>query len=111
LATDLITLTNGQHVINSQLLYATAQIAPYLIIKLGVTQIDLVTADHAGLFTSYSYTNNMGHVSTRTRITLPVVETVQQTIPYDGQWTIILYNNREDQRQSLTKALKPRADL
>jgi hypothetical protein len=111
LAIDLITLTNGQHVINSQLLYATAQIAPYLIIKLGVTQIDLVTADHAGLFTSYSYTNNMGHVSTRTRITLPVVETVQQTIPYDGQWTIILYNNREDQRQSLTKALKPRADL
>ena len=35
----------------------------------------------------------------------------QQIIPYTGTWKISLCNNREAQRQSLTTALRPKADL
>jgi hypothetical protein len=38
-------------------------------------------------------------------------DTAQQTIPISGEWTVTLYNYREAQRQSLSTALKPRADL
>jgi hypothetical protein len=35
----------------------------------------------------------------------------QQTIPFAGAWTVTLWNYRESQRQSLSTALKPKADL
>jgi hypothetical protein len=35
----------------------------------------------------------------------------QQSIPFTGSWSIMLYKAREDQRQSITKALKPKADF
>jgi hypothetical protein len=38
-------------------------------------------------------------------------DTAQQTIPLTGGWTVTLYNHRDAQRQSLSTALKPRADL
>jgi hypothetical protein len=43
-------------------------------------------------------------------ITLPEIANVQDTIEYDGQWTINFYNNREAEKQSLSKALRPKAD-
>jgi len=53
----------------------------------------------------------MGVQSAAIQINLPIIDTVQQSIPYTGQGTVTLYNNREAQKQSLSKALKPRADL
>ena len=35
----------------------------------------------------------------------------QQVIPIAGVWNVTFYNNRELQRQSITKVLKPKADL
>jgi hypothetical protein len=45
------------------------------------------------------------------QVALPVISLVQETIPYAGSWTVTLYNVREEERQSLSKALKPKADL
>jgi hypothetical protein len=44
-------------------------------------------------------------------INLPVVNGAQSTVKYTGQWEVILYNNREAQRQSLSNVLRPKADL
>jgi hypothetical protein len=38
-------------------------------------------------------------------------DTAQQTIPITGTWNITMYNYREEQRQSLSKALRPKADF
>lgn len=38
-------------------------------------------------------------------------DSAQQNIPLTGGWTVTLYNHRDAQRQSLSTALKPRADL
>jgi hypothetical protein len=56
---------------------------------------------------SYSYTNNIGVISTKLKITLPT----GVTTPYDGLWSVTLYNYREAQRASLSTALKPKADF
>jgi len=53
----------------------------------------------------------LGIYSGKVRITLPIVDSTQQKIPYDGRWALNLYNLREEERSSLSKALKPRADL
>jgi len=45
------------------------------------------------------------------QVNLPIVDGVQQAIPYDGTWTVTLYNTREAERQAISKALKPTADL
>ena len=112
-ATDLITLTAGQSVINTRILYATAETALYVVIKSAVTQLEYVVAEHPAITGSYNgllyYTALNGHYDLQ--INLPLVNGTQQIIPFDGQWTIILYNTRDEQRQSLSKALKPRADL
>ena len=106
-ATDLITLSSGASVINTRLLYATVQHAQYVVIKIGVTQLEYAVSDFVSpIFSSYAVGSD-----DCLKITLPIIDTVQQTIPYDGQWTITLYNTRDEQRQSLSKALKPRADL
>lgn len=74
----------------------------YVVLKLEGTEIAFTVAEHASIIT-----NNNGKV----RITLPTINNVQQVIPYTGTWKISLCNNREAQRQSLSKALKPKADL
>jgi len=38
-------------------------------------------------------------------------DSTQEVIPFTGIWTVTFYNNREEQRQSITKVLKPRADF
>lgn len=74
----------------------------YLFFKLDITEISYTVADYSGIIS-----NNNGKL----RITLPIVDTVQQVLPYDGVWTVQLCNNRESQKQSLSKALRPKADL
>jgi hypothetical protein len=98
-ATDPVLIEKDTFTIATAITYQTAL---YLVLKLDTVEIAYTVADHSGIFT-----NTAGKLT----ITLPVVDSVQQTIPYTGTWTISLCNNREAQRQSLSKALKPRADL
>jgi hypothetical protein len=98
-ATDPVLLEQDATVINTTITYQTAL---YIVLKLSTIEIAYTVADYSGIIT-----NNAGKV----RINLPVIDAVQQTIPYDGTWQVSLCNNREAQRQSLSKALKPRADL
>ena len=74
----------------------------YIFFKLDTVEVSYTVADYSGIIS-----NNAGKL----KITLPVVDSVQQILPYDGNWTVQLCNNREEQRQSLSKALKPKADL
>ena len=68
--------------------------------------MDYVIADNTGLLT----TRLVNGVEKLT-INLPIIDSQQETIPYTGAWTISLYNFREEQRQSLSKALRPEANF
>lgn len=70
--------------------------ALYLVLKLEVIEFGYVIADNEGIITN---------VGGKIKITLP------EGIPYKGAWKVTLCNNREAQRQSLSQALKPKADL
>lgn len=76
--------------------------ALYLQLKFLTHTKNYVIADYTGLITANSDDTVL--------ITLPEIDNVQDTIEYDGQWTVNFYNNREAERQSLSKALRPRAD-
>jgi hypothetical protein len=78
------------------------------VLKLDTTELPYAVSDYPSQTLVTSYTSG---ANTYLQITLPVVNSVQQTIPYAGQWKIGLYANRESQRTSLSQALKPRADL
>ena len=92
--------------------YTVSADAKYVVIKLDDMRLEYVVADNPTIFVSYSYINPVtGMVSNKLKIRLPIIDTVQQTIPYAGQWTVTLYSTREAQKQSLSKALKPKADL
>jgi hypothetical protein len=78
--------------------YAGNNLAKYVVFKQSTTQLSYVTADNVGIIT-----DNNGMI----RITLPTPD----KLPYPGQWSILLCNNRESAKQSLSKVLKPRADL
>jgi hypothetical protein len=104
-----VTLSKGDTVIDT---FINSSITgTYLMLKLETTQLSFTVADYPSLLTSYTYINDAGLTSLKTRINLPVVNSVQQIIPFDGQWTVTFYNTREAQKQSLSKALRPRADL
>jgi hypothetical protein len=114
MATDLLFLTKGQTTFNTQVLSSTT--ALYMVLKLGnpipgVTELQYVIADHPTLLSTYQGPDSNGIIRTRYRVQLPVIDTVQQAIPFDGQWSLVFYNHRESQRQSLSKALRPSADF
>jgi hypothetical protein len=73
-----------------------------VVLKLDTVELAYAVADHEDLITT-----NSGKI----RINLPVIDEEQQAIPYTGTWKLSLCNNREEQRQALSKALKPKADL
>ena len=99
-AVDFVKLEEGVSIIEcSEVNYITST---YVTLKLNSTELAFTVSEHPNLLT-----NNSGKV----RITLPIVNGVQQTIPAKGTWRVSLCNNREAQRQSLSKALKPKADL
>jgi len=110
-ASDVVTLTQGATQVNTRILFAINNAIPYAVIKSGPTQLEFALSDYPSLYSSYVYTSPAGIQTTCLRITLPVIDDTQQTIPSDGQWTVTLYNTRDAQRQSLSTALKPRADL
>lgn len=68
----------------------------YVVLKQDVIEINFALADNPTLFEN---------VSTYLKLNLPT------GVPYDGVWAITLYAKREEQRQSLSKALKPKADF
>jgi hypothetical protein len=108
-ASDFVKLLEGNTVINTSIPYTTST---YIVLKLDTAIIEYVVADYESMISSYGYVNpTTGIISQCVRITLPEINTVQQTIPYDGTWVVTMYNTREAQRQSLSQALKPRADL
>jgi hypothetical protein len=104
-----ITLAAGAIQIQTQTTWNAAYAtAPYLVLKLDTTELPYTISDYTGQTLVTSYTSG---ANTYLQINLPIVNSTQQTIPYDGQWKIGLYANRESQRTSLSQALKPRADL
>jgi hypothetical protein len=99
-ATDYVRLAAGDTVVPTNI--ASTATAPYVVLKLETTKLEYALVDYPGLITI---------VGDFIQIELPVINLVQETIPYDGAWTVTLYNVREEERQSLSKALKPKADL
>jgi len=105
---DRVNLTAGQFVIDTDIEYTPANIdfaALYVEFKLSVLQFGY---DCIALPIITSYTDNTVE---KVRITMPVINDTQQAIPNDGIWRVSLCRNREAVRQSLSKALKPKADL
>ena len=99
-ASDLLRLTEGDTTFDTDISYPVTN-GLYIILKHETVLKNYVVADYTDLVTSYTE-NNSNYV----RITLPAGE----TIDYTGQWSLEFYASRESQRQSLSKALKPRAD-
>ena len=97
--TDYVKLVKDDFTITTTLDYATAT---YLVLKLQTTEIAFVVADYEELF---------ANVDGKLVITLPVINEIQQAVPETGTWKVSLCNGREAQRQSLSKALRPKADL
>ncbi len=99
-AIDWVKLDVGDFSFDTNIDYP--QTALYLVLKLETTEVAFTIADHAGI---------ISNVGGKIHITLPIIDTEQQIIPYTGTWKLSLCNNREAQRQSLSKALRPKADL
>lgn len=101
-AVDYVNLEKGDTIFDTNLDVVSAI---YLVLKI---QSDIVFSE-----TGYTITEHDGLITTyltelgdeKIRVTLP------DEIPASGLWKISLCNNREDQRQSLSKAIKPRASL
>jgi hypothetical protein len=114
------TLELEDFVIDTSLDYDANYLAKYIVLKFDSVSLEYAVEDYLDpMITSYSYMNpNTGIFSNNVRITLPLIPDKdnvpqQQTIPYAGQWSITLYNVRNAQKSSLSKALKykPEADL
>jgi hypothetical protein len=90
---DYILLTNTQTSIATSIDFVTSL---YVVFKLDTVEVSYVVADHQNMIT-----NSGGKVL----ITLP------EPLPYDGTWKLSLCNGRQAQKQSLSKALRPKADL
>lgn len=102
--TDTIELAFGDFEVHTGMHYAVAN---YVVLKAGALSFEYVVADHPTIISSF----NDSHDIARVLITLPIINTKQQVITEAGMWNISLYNVREAERNSLSKALKPRADL
>jgi hypothetical protein len=100
IAIDWIKLDSGDYEFDTNI--DSPQAALYVVLKLDTVELAYAVADHEDLITT-----NGGKI----RINLPVIDEEQQAIPYTGTWKLSLCNNREEQRQALSKALKPKADL
>ena len=102
-ATSYENLTaNADSVITKIEFNTSTSAALYVVFKLGVLETSFAVSDYAGLIT-----NEAGFI----KINLPIINSVQQTVPETGLWRVSLCAHREEQRQSLSKALRPKADL
>lgn len=106
IAVDYVNLTQGVYVIDTNIDYTTSA---YVVLKLEV--VDVIRLEIG--YSTTEYNGIISNNNLKVRITLPIIDNVQQTIPEAGTWKISLCNNREAQRQSLSKVLryKPEADI
>ena len=118
-----VTLTNNTTQIDTSIKFGIT--GAYLVFKINTIQMEFVVANHPSLLSSYvksykevdldptseTYGKEITASFNAVRITLPIIDNVQQQIPFAGQWTITFYNTREVQKQSLSKALRPKADI
>jgi len=108
-AVDMVNITDSDIIVNTTIDYTTA---PYVMFKESITEIGFVIADYPGQTIISSY---LLEGIPKVRITLPLADLTdaesQVTLPYASLWQVGLYNNREEVRQSLSKALRPKADL
>jgi hypothetical protein len=81
--------------------------ARYVVINLTILQIAIDTVEYPNTISSYVNSDSESKIV----ITLPVVKGEQQTISEPGVWTVSLYNSKENERQALSKVLKPKADF
>ena len=114
LISDFVQLAANATVINTTIDYADVDLilSKFLALKFELKESGYpisVTSVPADLKTDYGtiLSNNVGKL----RITLPIINEIQQAIPKAGLWRVSLCANRDPVRQSLSKALKPRADL
>lgn len=101
---DFVTLNEGDFIIDTNIDY---EIAAFVVLRYEV--IDVIRLQIG--YSVEEYEGIISSVGGKVTVTLPVIDSVQQTIPHTGLWKVSLCNNREAQRQSLSKALRPRADL
>jgi hypothetical protein len=107
-ANDTFIASEGQFVIDSEIADTTAK---YVVLRLmdntGVVkkETSYVTDDYPTLLSSYD-----DNGTSRVRITLPLDQDSNQITLQEGVWRLSLSNDRVAERQSLTKALRPRAD-
>ena len=99
IAVDFVKLTVGDIIIDTNIDFISA---PYVALKLSVKEVGYALADYPTLIE-----DNSGKV----RINLPEINNTQEAIPETGTWRVSLCNSREAQKQSLSKALRPKADL
>jgi hypothetical protein len=103
IASDFVRLTLGQSVINTEIDYITAS---YIQLEFtsetrdGATRLNYVVADYPGMISAYDDSG-----TSRVKITLPA-----GAITDAGLWNLTLHNERIQQRQALSQALRPKAD-
>jgi hypothetical protein len=108
-ARDYIILTKNQYIIDTTIDYMSSL---FISLKLDAVEFGFPT-EVISVPTNpvTDYANIISNNGGKARITLPLINTKRQKIPYDGTWRLILCNHREEQKQSLSKALKPKADF
>lgn len=103
IATDAVRLSTGAEVINTTIDYVESL---YVEIKFETINLTFAVSDYTNLLESYQVDD-----IEKVRINLPVVNGQQITIPKTGLWLVNLANHREPIKQSLSKVLRPKADL
>lgn len=99
-ASDSVILNIGDYVINTSITYPIE--AKYVQLKSDAYNRYFNIQENPDLLIQTSE----GTVC----IVLPEVNGIQDTINYQGQWDIYFYNHSEPERQSLSTALRPKAD-
>ena len=100
---DVVNLIEGDTIINTHINNTSAL---YVVIKLETSKLEYVVSEHPLLLSTH-----MVNGVPKIKINLPIIDNEQVTIPYTGAWSVTLYNFREEQKQSLSKALKPEANF
>lgn len=101
---DKIPLVQGDIQIDTTIEYLEAL---YLVLKYEVQELSFDIGDYSNIVEPYLDSENNAIV----RINLPIINGEQISIPFDGLWEVKLCNHRDSQKQSLSKVLKPKADL
>jgi hypothetical protein len=101
---DYIRLTEGDNNFVTEVAYPIT--ALYLVLKLDLFEVAYTIADYPAT-TDPVYRGIVSQSAGKVKITLPNNDAVNKT----GTWRVSFCNGKEAQRQSLSKALRPKADL